>query len=50
MVEHTQLIRREEPTNCLRVFDHFVELALEGLTLNTDETLNGPGNHYSKCH
>ena len=39
MVEHTQPIRRQQPTNCLSVFVHFVELALEGLTLNPDEIL-----------
>ena len=31
MVKHTQAIRRVLPTNCLSVFDHFVELALKGL-------------------
>ena len=31
MVKHTQTIRRQKPTNCLSVFDHFVGLALEGL-------------------
>ena len=32
MVKHTQKIRRQPPTNCLSVFDHFVRLALKGLT------------------
>ena len=32
MVKHTQTIYRRQPTNCLSVFDHFVELALKGLT------------------
>ena len=32
MVKHTQTIRRQEPTNCLSVFDNFVGLALKGLT------------------
>ena len=32
MVKHTQRIHRLLPTNCLRVFDHFVRLALKGLT------------------
>ena len=32
MVKHTQTIRRLMPTNCLIVFDHFVGLALKGLT------------------
>ena len=31
MVKHTQTIRRQKPTNCLSVFDHFVGLALKGL-------------------
>ena len=33
MVKHTQTIRRQ-PTNCLRMFDHFVGLALKGLNCN----------------
>ena len=36
MVKDTQTIRWQEPTNCLSVFDHFVELVLKaliGLTL-----------------
>ena len=31
MVKHTQAIRRQQPTNCLSVFGHFVGLALKGL-------------------
>ena len=31
MVKHTQTNRRQELTNCLGVFDHFVGLALKGL-------------------
>ena len=31
MVKHIQIIRRQLLTNCLRVFDHFVGLALKGL-------------------
>ena len=31
MVKHIQTIRQQKPTNCLSVFDHFVELALKGL-------------------
>ena len=30
-VKHTQTIRRQQSTNCLNVFDHFVRLALKGL-------------------
>ena len=33
MVKHTQTIRRQESTNCLSVFDHFVGFALKGLRL-----------------
>ena len=33
MVKQTQTIRRQQPTNCLSVFDHFVGLALKGLML-----------------
>ena len=29
MAKHTQTIRRQQPTNCLSVFDIFVELALK---------------------
>ena len=32
MVKHTQTIRRLLPTNCLNVFNHFVGLALKGLS------------------
>ena len=31
LVKHTKTICRQQPTNCLNVFDHFVELALKGL-------------------
>ena len=31
----TQSIRLQEPTNCLSMFDHFVELALKGLSTRT---------------
>ena len=33
MVKHTQTIRWQQPTSCLSVFDHFVKLALKGLTV-----------------
>ena len=33
MVKHTQTIRRQQPTNCLSVFDHFVGLALKNASL-----------------
>ena len=32
MVKQSQTIRRQLPTNCLSVFDHFLELVLKGLT------------------
>ena len=32
IVKHNQKIRRQQPTNCLSVFNHFVGLAFEGLT------------------
>ena len=32
MAKHTQTIRRQQPMNCLGVFDHFVGLAINGLT------------------
>ena len=32
MLKHTETIRRQQPTNCLSLFDHFVGLALIGLT------------------
>ena len=32
MVKHTQAIRRVLPKNCLSVFNHFVGLALKGLS------------------
>ena len=37
MVKHTQTVRREQPTKCLSVFDHFVNLALKRLTFGLFE-------------
>ena len=31
MIKKTQTIRWQQPTNCLKVFDHFVGLPLKGL-------------------
>ena len=31
MIKKTQTIRRQQPTNCLKVFNHFVGLPLKGL-------------------
>ena len=33
MVKHTETIRRQQTTNCLSVFDHFVWLAFKGLII-----------------
>ena len=33
VVKQTQKIRRKQPTNCLRVLDHFVGLVLKGLNI-----------------
>ena len=33
MVKHTETIRRQQPMNCLSVFDYFVGLARQGLIL-----------------
>ena len=42
MVKHTQTIRRQQPTNCLSVFDHFVRLALKGLKAIVNPSFNIP--------
>ena len=34
MVKHTQTIRLQQPTNSLSASDHFVGLAVKGLTIN----------------
>ena len=39
MVKHTQKIRRQKPTNCLSVFDHFVKLELKDLKQNLHELI-----------
>ena len=31
LLVHTQTIRRQQPTICMSVFDHFLGLALKGL-------------------
>ena len=33
MVKHTKTIHRQQPTNILSVFDHFVGFALKGLMI-----------------
>ena len=45
MFKHTQRIRRQKQTNCLSVFDHFVELALKGLIV-VYKTMNCYENCY----
>ena len=35
MVKHTQTVRRQQPRNCLSVFDHFVGLVLKRLKNET---------------
>ena len=40
MIQHTQTIRQQQPTNCLSVFDHFVGLALKELTKVKKHFLN----------
>ena len=39
MVKYTQTIRRQQPTNCLSVFEHFVGLAFKGLKQEVKLTL-----------
>ena len=39
MVKHTQIILRQQPTNCLSVFDHFVGLMLKGLIWYPEATV-----------
>ena len=49
MVKHTQTTSRLLPTNCLRVFDHFVVLALKGLYTSVFGKL-GVQNNFSQCN
>ena len=36
MVKHTQAIRQQFPAKCLSMFNHFLELAIQGLNcINT---------------
>ena len=48
MVKHTQTIRQLLPTNYLSVFDHFVGLALKGLTENGDQSIMKNLTEYSQ--
>ena len=45
MVKHTQAIRRQQPTNCLNVFDHFARFALKGF-----KSLGKASSKPSKIH
>ena len=36
MIKRTQTIHRQQPTNCLSIFDHFVGLVLKGLSAICD--------------
>ena len=36
MVKHIQTVRRQQPMNFLSMYDHFLELALKGLTYNLE--------------
>ena len=48
MVKHTQTVRRQQPMNCLSVFDHFVGLALKGL--NTPQKMKSSiKDFFRKC-
>ena len=40
MVKHTQTIFWLLPTNCLSVFDHFMGLALKGLTTFAERSIS----------
>ena len=40
MMKHTQTIRRQQPTDCLRVFDRFVGLGLKELRRNEYFSIN----------
>ena len=37
MVKHTQEILRQQSTNCLSVFDHFIGLAPKGLLIKKEK-------------
>ena len=48
MVKRTQTFRRLLPTNCLSVFDHFVGLALKGLTKHNSRQQKGYDHQIQK--
>ena len=45
MLKQTQTIRREQPANCLSVFDHFVGLSRKGciILVNMNKSTEGSG-------
>ena len=45
MVKYKQAIRQQQPTNCLSMFDHFVGLALKGLSMEEAKSNNGITNY-----
>ena len=58
MFKYTQAIRRQKPTNCLSVFDHFVGLALKRLRpvwifllafCNNNTCINGTCSQNGTC-
>ena len=49
-IHHIQTIRWQKSTNCLSVFDHFVGLALKGLTKNKTEVRKGIECWSKVCH
>ena len=46
MVKHTQIICWQQPTNCLNVFDHFLWLALKGLSVGCLGVITQPKGGY----
>ena len=44
MVKHTKTIRRQQPTNCLGVFDHLMGLVLKGLKEIMETLVKDPYN------
>ena len=41
MVKHAQTVRRQQPTNCLSVFDHFLDWRLKGSEINPSKPICG---------
>ena len=49
MVKHTQTIRRQQPTNCLSVFNHYVGLVLKGLIAKIHCSQQQKNNFCERC-